>query len=389
VVFDPVSGGWSDTGSLNTPRELHTATLLPNGNVLVAGGESGNVLQSTELYNPATGKWTTVAFMRDAREDHTATLLPNGKVLVTGGDNLSPFPNYLSSAEVYDPILKSWSQIASMSSPRTYHTATLLPNGKVLVAGGYTGGSNFLGSAETYDPSIPTASWKPAGTMTTTRIGHAATLLEDGHVLLTGGHNAITLASAEVFEVGLSFSNSWQPQVTSVTPSLDLGGVVTMTGAQFRGVSQGSYGDSQDSSTDYPLVQLRSIESGRITFLPSTEWETNSFVSASVWNFPPGYALATLFVNGIPGTSSVVSVSVPVATDILLNNPNRNTNSSFQFSFTNTPGAVFGVLATTNVALPLSNWTALGGVTELAPGQFQFVDSQATADQRFYRVRSL
>ena len=104
-------------------------------------------------------------------------------------------------------------------------------------------------------------------------------------------------------------------------------------------------------------TQLRSIESGRTTFLLSTSWATNSLASAPVWNFPPGYALATVFVNGIASTSSVVSVSVPVPSESLLTSASKLTNGSFQFSFTNTPGAAFGVLATTNIALPLTNWT--------------------------------
>jgi hypothetical protein len=192
-----------------------------------------------------------------------------------------------------------------------------------------------------------------------------------------------------VFNPYVSFSNVPQPQVTSATSLLDPGSTLTVAGSQFRGDSEGSGGNTQDSATDYPLVQLRSIESGWTTFLPSTNWSTNSFISAPVWNFPPGYALATVFVNGIASTSSVVSVSVPVAADILLVGASRSTNGLFQFSFTNTPGAVFGVLATTNAALPLSNWTALGGVTEISPGQFQFTDSQPASDQRYYRVRSL
>ena len=106
-------------------------------------------------------------------------------------------------------------------------------------------------------------------------------------------------------------------------------------------------------------------------------------------SFPPGYALATVFVNGIPSTSSVVNVSVSVPTVPTLTGAKVLLNGSFQFAFTNSVGALFGVLATTNVALPLTNWTVLGGVTELSPGQFQFTDPQPTnGAQRFYRVRS-
>lgn len=108
-----------------------------------------------------------------------------------------------------------------------------------------------------------------------------------------------------------------------------------------------------------------------------------------VWGFPPGYALATVFVNGIASTGSILNISVPVPTAVTLTDARRLTNGACQFCFTNSPGALFGVLAATNPALPLSNWTALGGVTEAAPGQFQFTDPQATNNpRRFYRVRA-
>src|ERR1019366_363070 len=96
------------------------------------------------------------------------------------------------------------------------------------------------------------------------------------------------------------------------TSPLNLGSSLVVTGTQFRGVSEGSSGNSQDSSADYPLVQLRSLESGQTMFLSSTNWGTNSFISLPVWNFPPGYALATMFVNGIQSTSSIVNISVPI-----------------------------------------------------------------------------
>jgi len=109
-----------------------------------------------------------------------------------------------------------------------------------------------------------------------------------------------------------------------------------------------------------------------------------------VWGFPPGYALVTVFVNGIPSTGSVLNINVPVPTTTILTSARKLTNGAFQFAFTNSVGALFGVLATTNPALPLSNWMALGGATEVAPGQFQFADPQATnSPRRFYRIRSL
>src|SRR5206468_1962415 len=106
-------------------------------------------------------------------------------------------------------------------------------------------------------------------------------------------------------------------------------------------------------------------------------------------SFPPGYALVTVFVNGIPSTSSILNINVPIPTVTTLAGAKTLPNGAFQFAFTNTPGAWFGVLTTTNPALPLANWTALGGITEISPGQFQFTDSQAAnTPQRFYLIRS-
>jgi hypothetical protein len=145
----------------------------------------------------------------------------------------------------------------------------------------------------------------------------------------------------------------------------------------------------QDSPSDYPLVQLRSLESGQTTFLLTTNWSTNSLMSLPVWDFPPGYALATVFVNGIPSTSCLVNISVPVPTPTTITDARRLTHGAFQFAFTNSIGAVFAAMASPDVLQPLSHWTVLGGITEVSPGQFQFADPQATnSPQRFYRVRA-
>ena len=125
---------FNTTGSMSVARSRHTATLLNNGKVLVAGGGGGSsCFASAELYDPATGTWSTTGSMNVARSGHTATLLNNGKVLVAGGTGGSlPF----ASAELYDPATGTWSTTGSMNVSRGHHTATLLNNGKVLVAGG-------------------------------------------------------------------------------------------------------------------------------------------------------------------------------------------------------------------------------------------------------------
>ena len=276
-----------------------------------------------------------------------------------------------------------WAETGTLNYAREFDdTATLLPNGKVLVAGGDGAGN----AAELYDPAVGT--WTITGTLITARYFQSATLLPNGKVLVAGGYSAVPLSATELYDAVVGFDTSWQPQITSFTSPISLGNSIALMGSQFRGVSEGSGGNgSQESSADCPVVQLRSLESGRTIFLASSNWSTNSFTSAKVSGFPPGWAMVTVFVNGIPSTGNIINVSVPVPTATTLTGTTVLTNGSFQFSFTNSVGALLGVKATTNLALPFTNWTALGGITEISPGQFQFTDPQATnASQRFYRL---
>ena len=175
------SGTWTNTGSLNTPRTAHTATLLASGQVLVVGGEDSgnNFLTSAELYNPVSGKWTVTGSTATPRLDHTATLLPNGEVLVAGGYlgvDQQYAPIYTATAELYDPSQGTWKPTGSMTVPRALHGATLLPNGQLLVAGG----TNATTSAELYDPSKGT--WTATGSLPNFHLV-ALTLLQDGRAL--------------------------------------------------------------------------------------------------------------------------------------------------------------------------------------------------------------
>ena len=202
-LYDPGSGTWSATGSMHDGRDSHTATLLQNGTVLVAGGMESQ-LATAELYDPSSGTWTATAGSQlAAGEGHTATLLPNGKVLVVGG-NGNP-----RIAELYDPASGTWTATGRpMIRDHVEHTATLLPDGRVLVAGGPPNGrDNGSPTAELYDPS--TGSWTVTGNMVRVRLGHTATLLPDGRVLVAGGTsegNSKSTASAEVYDPG---SGSW------------------------------------------------------------------------------------------------------------------------------------------------------------------------------------
>jgi hypothetical protein len=196
-IYSPTAGTWNSAGNMTVPRVGHTATLLPDGMVLVAGGENsaGTALASADLYDPAANTWTPTGDMIDARAGHTATLLASGQVLVAGGGTVS--------GELYDPTTGTWSVTGAMAVARSGDTATLLDTGEVLVAGGDTPDFGAPSTAELYDPA--TGTWSMTGSMTTYRAFHTATLLRSGRVLVAGGFisvddNEDATSTAELYD---------------------------------------------------------------------------------------------------------------------------------------------------------------------------------------------
>ena len=211
-LYDPTSGTWTATGDMIEGRLGHTAVRLADGRVLVAGGGGDGVSPglTAELYDPIDRTWTATGSMIEAGAAAggaaTATRLLDGRVLVMDGAG--------SSAQLYDPSSRTWSATGNMIDPRSWNTATLLPDGTVLVAGGMdsTGSGDdevvfLVASAELYDPASET--WSTTGSMSETRHNHRATPLADGRVLVTGGG----VASVEVYDPA---SRTWTTTVSMI-----------------------------------------------------------------------------------------------------------------------------------------------------------------------------
>jgi hypothetical protein len=217
---------------MKAARDGQTATLLSDGRVLIAGGRAlgtasrppgalgyealakvrprglqpavplfattGVSLASAELYDPKSGTFSPTGSMGTARAWQTATLLRDGRVLVAGGNGGTGSTGSQASAELYDPKTGTFSPTGSMTTARSEHTATLLSDGRVLIAGGMDGGSSSLASAELYDPKSGTFS--PTGSMGTAYAQQTATLLSDGRVLIAGGYDGSSyLATAQIY----------------------------------------------------------------------------------------------------------------------------------------------------------------------------------------------
>ncbi|MFE5590314.1 kelch repeat-containing protein [Streptomyces sp. NPDC056549] len=223
ALFDPREGAWSRGRPLATARWMHSTTLLDDGRVLVTGGLTGpnafpvRPLGTAEIYDPASGDWSPAGELHEARCGHSATLLSDGRVLVAGGQarRSAHSERSLYSAELFDPRIPGWTPAADMTDARSFHPAAALPDGRVLVAGGWVAtrpdwrAGSPLAYGECYDPATDT--WTPTGSLGAPRSGHGLTVLADGSVLATGGAEADGGADGRLDPYSRATAERWYP----------------------------------------------------------------------------------------------------------------------------------------------------------------------------------
>lgn len=430
--FSAIAAGFTLTSSMNVPRYYHTATLLTNGLVLVVGGYNGtNSVSNAELYDPVTETWTFTGNLNTPRNDHTATLLPNGKVLVAGGNVGGINSSSTNTTELYDPVSGTWSPSGTMSRVRSRHSAALLASGKVLVSGGLINSPGT--TAELYNPL--TGFWTATGSMLVQRWSHSTTLLLNGKMLVlgsilpfnvniapdlydpikgtwtvTGGPNlqpggctSTFLSNGKILRAGGAATASASASPLGATNTASLydpdTGTWTATGSM-------TAKHARHSATLLPNGQVLvagGVDSANAISASADIYDsaTGTWAATGPLNSARFLHTATLLPNGkvmiaggLSGSTAISATELYDSTDwtatpIVLASAWMQSGSLFQFSFAANPNGTNTILATTNVALPTTNWSSLGTVGEIQPGLYLVTDTQATNyPHRFYQVRS-
>lgn len=305
-VFDPAlnsgSGGFAFLTPMVIARCGHTASLLPNGRVLIAGGYAGGFVQISEIFDPVTNFFSPAATMILERSGHTATRLSDGRILIAGGFAGDYATN---SAEIFDPATMNFVPTNPMSAARMYHSAVALTDGRVLITGGHNDPSDStqtLATAEIFEPN-GAGNFFPTASMLQARVYHTSTLLADGRVLITGGNRGL-----------MSIDSSWPQLVISSAEIFDSGG-----GGNFNMISNLSVGRTMHSAT--LLNDGRVLITGGLDDITGGPTNTAEvFYPNGAGNFDPINSMitrrcmhaATLLLNGRVLVSGGLSSAGPV-----------------------------------------------------------------------------
>ena len=292
-IYNPATNSWTATASMSTGRAYATATLLGNGTVLVVGGAAGDGgidytpsgQSSAEIYNPATGSWQGAGTTATPHDYATASLLPSGQVLVAGGSSGALFSG-MTGADLYTPSTGTWQAAAPMNIARVFAAAVVLPDGTVLVTGGWNGITplGIMTSTEIYQPATNT--WTPGPDMNQRRELHTATLLQNGQVLVAGGDPNV--ATAELYSAGTTSTPA--PVVTGVSPSSGPaagGTAVTVTGSDLTGgsVAFGSTAATGVSCSASSCTATSPAGSGTVDVTVTTPGGTSATGSADKFTY--------------------------------------------------------------------------------------------------------
>ena len=349
-IYNPTSNSWTTTGSLNIGRQGHAAVLLSNGKVLVSGGTSsaGQTITAAETYDPSTGSWTLVTSMNTDRADFPMSLLTSGKVLVAGGYQSRGATVPTNAAEVYDPVGNRWTSIA-MPAYRANEPATLLANGQILVTGGDDGYSEYA-TVEVFDP--PSASWLTGTPMQIARSFHGAVRLNNGNVLVAGGFNQ-SLGALDIAELYNPAARAWSYAASMITarsePTVSLmpNGRVLVTGGSLTEVydpvanAWASAGPLSQSRTDHTATALKTNQ-----VLVVGGFDNGDLASAELYtdptSSPPTISPSTAVV-AYGSSSDILTLNLgvqPISSLTLVTQPKHGTASisGTTIGYTPTPG---------------------------------------------------
>ncbi len=347
-IYDPVTEQWTRTGSMNDHRWQHTATLLPDGRVLVAGGFGGTpvgsganaqpVLDTAEIYDPATGQWTRTGNLNVRRALHVAELLPDGRVLVAGGrtcDQPPPavcnFTFVTNTAEIYDPATGRWTLTGSMSAPRHTTGSVVLPDGRVLVPAGFQGTGSPSNGGDVYDPA--TGTWSPIGRLNVARSRQGAMLLQDGRVFVAFGFQGRD--TSEIYDPA---TDTWTlgPSLPGSSGRFNFAYAVLPNGKALVASGQVPGTGLTRSSDLYDPVTNQWLPGGQMNDVHATSSSLSNSYEAVVLSASPTSYVADPYVCGRNCGKVLVAGYSPTGTAELYTAP--NTCYGFDATLVGTPG---------------------------------------------------